>query len=283
MKQLYNTLQKILSDVHHKNKMFSSGSKIIQTCAIVLILILTACGSVPDSFTPAPTATDTPLPSPTIEWFPATNTSTPPSLSTPTSTPDLKPGVENLIFSDDFSSPLSWNTSVSDQATVDVSRNRLTIAVQPGYYALSFRQGISLTNYYVEATATLSLCQGADDYGILVRAIVAYYRFALSCDGTIRADKVSVGTRAPLQVPVRSADAPSGPPGNVRMGVWVSGSEMRFFLNSRYQFTVKDSTYRSGTIGFYAHAAGKTPVTIIFSDLSVYDVNYTAPTKTPKP
>ena len=189
-----------------------------------------------------------------------------------------------MILTDDFSSPSSWNTAVSDQATIDVSRNRLTIAVQPGQDTLSLRQGITLTNFYAEATASPSLCQGADSYGFLIRAIaVAYYRFALSCDGTVRAVRVSVRTREPLQVPMLSGDVPSGAPGEVRMGVWVIGSEMRFFLNDRYQFTVTDTNYRSGTLGFFAQASGKTPVTVTFSDLVVYDVNYTFPTKTPKP
>ena len=276
-------MPKKISDVRHKNKMFSSRSKTKLIAALGLILLLAACASAPDATAPEPTDTAAPLPSPTVVWFPPTATPTPIPLSTPTSTPDPKPGVGNLIFIDDFSTPLSWNTAVSDQATIDVSRNRLTIAVQPGMYALSLRQGISLINFYAEVTASLGLCKGADDYGILVRAIVSYYRFALSCDGNVRAERVSVGTRAPLQVAVRSGDAPLGSPGEVRIGIWVVGSEMRFFLNGRYQFTVTDANYRSGTIGLFARAAGHTPTTIIFSNLSVYSVDYTPAAKTPKP
>ncbi len=251
-----------------------------------LITGLTGCASLADtSAIEQPTATETPPPSPTIVWFPPTSTPTPKTLSTQVPTPEQKPGVGAAIFTDDFSSPILWNTAVSDQATVDVSRNRLTIAAQPGIYMLSMRQGVTLSNFYAEITAKTSLCQGKDDYGILVRAPnnVAYYRFALSCDGTARVDRVSIGTREPLQPPMPSGDVPPGAPGEVRIGVWAVGSEMRFFLNGRYQFSVTDVNYRSGALGVFAHAAGNTPVTVTFSDLVVYDVSYILPTKTPSP
>lgn len=252
---------------------------------IGLITGLTGCASYAGTPVIEQSATETPLPSPTIVWFPPSATPAPQTLSTQIPTPEQKPGVGNAIFTDDFSSPILWNTAVSDQATVDVSRSRLTIAAQPGIYMLSLRQGVTLSNFYAEITAKPSLCQGKDDYGMLFRAPnnVAYYRFALSCDGTARVERVSVGTRAPLQPPMPSGDVPPGAPGEVRMGVWAVGSEMRFFLNSRYQFSVDDKNYPSGALGVFARAAGATPVTVTFSDLVVYDVTYIIPTKTPKP
>ncbi len=255
------------------------------TALIGLIAILAGCASVADTSVIEQSATQTPLPSPTIIWFPPTATPTPQTLSTQVPTPEQKPGIGGVIFTDDFSSPLLWNTAISDQATVDVSRNRLTIAVQPGQSTLSLRQGVILRNFYAEITAKPSLCKGKDDYGMLVRAPnnVAYYRFALTCDGTARVERISIGTRAVLQTPMPSGDVPSGAPGEVRIGVWAVGSELRFFLNGRYQFSVNDRNYLSGAIGVFAHAAGDTPVTVTFSDLAVYDVTYSPPPKTPIP
>jgi len=251
----------------------------------ILITYLTGCAGAAEPPALQQTATNTPLPSPTIIWFPPTATPNPQTLATLAPTPEQKPGVGAAIFNDDFSSPMLWNTAVSDQATVDVSRNRLTIAAQPGIYMLSMRQGVTLSNFYAEITARPSLCKGKDDYGMLVRAPnnVAYYRLALSCDGMARVERVSVGTRAPLQPPTLSGDVPSGAPGEVRIGIWAVGPEMRFFLNDRYQFSVNDRNYPSGALGVFARAAGDTPVTVIFSDLVVYDVSYTPPTKTPHP
>lgn len=250
------------------------------------LLLLTACAGLAENQIPTTSpATETPPPpTPTFDWFPASATPTLRAFATQPPTPEQKPGVGNIVLSDDFSNPILWNTVVSDQATIDVSRNRLTIAVRPGFSAFSLRQEVIFSNFYAEITARLSLCQDKDDYGILVRAIpAAYYRFALSCDSTARAERISVGTRSPLQVPAPSGDAPPGAPGEVRIGVWAVGSEMRFFLNGRYQFSVSDKNYASGAIGVFARSAGDTPVTITFSDLVIYDVVYSPPTKTPKP
>jgi hypothetical protein len=117
-----------------------------------------------------------------------------------------------------------------------------------------------------------------------VRAIpAAYYRFALSCDGMARAERASVRSGTPLETPIPSGDVPLGAPAQVRFGVWAVGSELRFFLNGRYQFSVSDKSYASGAIGVFARSAGDTPTAITFSDFVVYDVNYVPSTKTPHP
>lgn len=287
--QLYNTSYKNFYDVCHQSKMIFSrpdSRPTIYTLIALLGLIagLAGCASPADATAIQQPATELAPPSPTFVWFPPSATPAPRAVPTQHPTPEQKPGVGSPIFSDDFSSPILWNTAVSNQAAVDVSRNRLTIAVQPGIYMLSLRQGVTLSSFYAEVTARPSLCQGKDEYGMLVRAIpVAYYRFALSCDGTARAERVSLGTREPLHSPQPSGDIPPGAPGEVRIGVWAVGSEMRLFLNGRYQFSVNDKNYLSGALGVFARSAGDTPVTITFSDLVVYDVSYSPPTKTPKP
>ncbi len=44
-----------------------------------------------------------------------------------------------------------------------------------------------------------------------------------------------------------------------------------------------DPKFPSGAFGVFVRSTGDTPVTVTFSDLEVYDVNYTLPTKTPWP
>jgi hypothetical protein len=58
---------------------------------------------------------------------------------------------------------------------------------------------------------------------------------------------------------------------------------MRFFLNDRYQFTVRDPVFRSGGIGVYAMANNTTDSTVSFSDLNVYAVTYVSPTPSSTP
>jgi hypothetical protein len=140
-----------------------------------------------------------------------------------------------------------------------------------------------LSDFYAEITAHPSLCRGEDNYGVLVRGVgSSFYRFVLTCDGQIRAERISGGTRLPIYDPVPSGDAPR-PPAEVRIGIWAVGDEMRLFLNDRFQFSVRDPKFPIGAFGVYARSAGEEPVSIVFSDFEVYEVDYVLPTKTPLP
>ena len=249
-------------------------------------LLLTACSSLglePVTLTPPP-PTITPSPTPTIVWFPPTATLTPQPVFTQPPTPDMLTGLGELIASDDFSDPEEWDTAVSDDGSASVSRDRLTLAVQPGIYLVSLQRQMVLGNFYAEITARPSLCRGEDEYGFLVRAsAVTYYRFSLTCNGQAHAERISLKERHDLHEPVISGDVPPGAPGEVRIGVWAAGSELRLFLNGRFQFSFTDLNLSSGTVGVFAHATGDTPVTVTFSDLRVQAVEYFPPTRTPSP
>lgn len=253
---------------------------------LVCGLLLTACsGNVQAIITATPRPpTATPPQTPTTVWFPPTATPTPPPIRTQPPTPEMLSGLGGLIAMDDFTDPGEWNTAVSDEGSASVSRERLTLAVQPGVYMVSLQREMVLGNFYAEITAKPSLCRGEDEYGFLVRASAAtYYRFALTCNGQAHAERISLRERHDLQEPIISGDVPPGAPGEVRIGVWAAGPELRLFLNGRYQFTITDRNLSSGTVGVFAHALGTTPVTVTFSDLRVRAVDYTPPTKTPVP
>lgn len=256
--------------------------RLILTCG----LLLAACsptGVEAVTATPRP-PTPTPLQTPTIVWFPPTVTPTPRPIRTLSPTPDMLTGIGTLIARDDFTDPGEWDTAVSDEGSAQVSRRRLTLAVQPGIYMVSLQRQMVLGDFYAEITAKPSLCRGADEYGFLVRASAAtYYRFSLTCNGQAHAERISLSERHALQEPVVSGDVPPGAPGEVRIGVWAAGSELRLFLNGRYQFSFTDKNISFGTLGVFARAAGETPVTVTFSDLDVRSVEYYPPTQTPRP
>ncbi|GAB4505662.1 MAG: hypothetical protein Fur0043_26590 [Anaerolineales bacterium] len=215
-------------------------------------------------------------------WFPATTTFTPQPIPTHLPTPQRLVGVGGIIAADDFGQTGHWNTANSDQGVASIGRNRLTLSVQPGVYLISLHTDIMASDFYAEITAHPSLCRGQDEYGLLVRAnAVTYYRFSLTCNGMAHAERVSVAERHVLQEPVPSGDVPLGAPGEVRIGVWAAGPELRFFLNDRYQFSAADFNLASGTVGVFVRAASDTPVTVAFSDLIVRSVQYAPPTATP--
>ncbi len=229
-------------------------------------------------------ATETALPTATIDWFPSTATTTLEVFDTNPPTPEMRPGLGATLLTDNFSDSSLWDIAASDEASAAIENNSLILAAQSGVYMLSLRHGDVLDDFYAEITARPNLCRGNDDYGILVRASSAtYYRFALSCNGTVRVDRMSNGTKLNLQSPLPSGDVPPGAPGEVRIGVWAVGREMRLFLNGHFQFTIAEPSYPSGTIGVFVNSAGDTATVVSFSDLVIQNVDYTLPTSTPLP
>ena len=162
--------------------------------------VVSACSGLDPSLitaTPA-AATETPLQTPTIVWFPPSATPSPALLATQAATPEMRPGLGKTVLNDQFTNPKLWDTITTDQASAVVDRNRLTLAVHPGGITLvSFRRGAMFADFYAEITAKPSLCRASDLYGFLVRGRpVAYYRFGLSCDGLVRAPTASAWTPA---------------------------------------------------------------------------------------
>ncbi|MBT3314738.1 MAG: hypothetical protein HN390_08990 [Anaerolineae bacterium] len=252
---------------------------------IIIFITLSACVPTQTLPTPVPaTPTATVAPSATVQWFPATSTATPRLVQVSTATPVQMPGIGGSLVIDDFSSGSAWNTSTSDQGNVSVSRNRITIAAkEPDIYIFSLRNEPLITDFYAEINAHLALCKGNDSYGLLFRANNnASYRYALSCNGTVRLERMSVSRARPIHEAIYSGDVPPGSPGDVHLGVWVAGSEMRFFLNGRHQFTATDVNLGIGTIGVFAQTAPENmAMTVTFSNLNVQSVVYVSPTPTP--
>jgi hypothetical protein len=201
------------------------------------------------------------------------------------------PGLGAQIFSDDFSQVQDWSraslqTMGEGANNIILNRNRLTLAANVVPVSLfSLQKNLLLTDFYTEVTVSVNRCFGLDTYGLLFRsASEAYtYRFLLNCSGNARVDRVRDSTALSLQDWLPSGDAPLGAPGEVRMGVWTAGAEMRFFLNGRYQFSVMDPVFKSGSLGVFINASSPDGMNISFSDLTVNAVEYVSPTPTVTP
>jgi hypothetical protein len=205
-----------------------------------------------DSAQPITTApqqpTDSATLTPTVVWFPPSATSTLLAVPTYTGTPDMSPGIGRVSLEDDFSdkSASIWDTAKSDNGSATIHQNRLTLAVQPGYYLSSMRRELPLSDFYAEITARPSLCRGEDNYGLIVRGVgSSFYRFLLSCKGEVWAERISGGTKLAIQEHLPSGDAP-GAPGEVRIGLWAVGSEMRLFRQRSFSVQRTEGTFPSG-------------------------------------
>ncbi|NJD58010.1 MAG: hypothetical protein FIA98_01245 [Anaerolineae bacterium] len=246
------------------------------TCLAVVLCF--ACSAAPATQV-LPTDTPIPLPSatftPTIIWFPPTTTYTPFPTPVITPTADLRPKTGQVLLEDDFSDPAAWSLSRTDAGSVALGKNELTIAIaETNAYLYTLRDEPKFTDFYLEITAETSLCQKLDEYGVLFRLQSSgdYYRFALSCNGQVRLDRLINGQASSPQPWMLSGAVPPGAPATSRLGISAKGSAMSFFVNGEYQFSVQDPLLSSGSLGLFARSTNNMAVTVNFSDLLVYEV-----------
>lgn len=238
------------------------------------------------SLEPVPETESTLTPSATIDWFPATPTATASATipAVPTAIP--LPGLGSVTFTDDFSSPAPWlraKAAGDGSNSVIIERNRATIAINTTPATISsLHKELFLSDFYAEVDVSVNRCEATDAYGLLFRAAGDFdsYRYILNCKGETRAERMRGAVVYPLSEWVLSGDVPPGAPGVVTLGVWVSGVEMRFFLNGRYQFSVFDPIFRNGTLGIFASADSPFGMNVSFSNLEIYSVSYVSPTPT---
>lgn len=252
---------------------------LVITAFLISVNLLSACVpaamEIPvldDTPTPLPSAT----PTATVEWFPATITPTSAPTQPITPTLDYRPNIGEVLLSDNFSEPDTWTLGKTSAGSVALGLNELTIAIaEPGAYEFSVRQEPVLGNFYLEMTTNPTLCQGEDQYGLLLRLSTPgdFYRYALSCDGRVRLDRIVQGTASSPQPWTTSNAVPPGAPIPSRLGVWALGNELRFFINDQYQFTVNDPLLPDGNLGVFARSAGENAVTVNFSKLIVRMIN----------
>lgn len=243
-------------------------------------VMLTTSGCVPAAAVPLespdPTATPTipASPTPTIVWFPPTPTYTPrPTQAAFTPTPEMLPEHGALILEDDFSSGDSWQLAESAAGNIAVGKNRLNIAINQTRLLLStLRSTPEIGEFYLEVTARPNLCSGMDEYGVILRAAseADFLRFALSCNGQVRLDRITGGDASSPQPWTLSGVVPPGAPGVAQIAVWATAEEMRFFVNGQYQFSWNEPALLTGRLGMFARAAADSPVSVSFSDFRLY-------------
>lgn len=253
----------------------------------LFLLGLTACAvqSPQSALLASPTPTVTLTPTRTPVWFPPTDTPTPIPTATPVPTLEMRPGVGEVVLTDDFSGA-NWQTGETEAGRIALGKGELTLAVTAEKGVLtSLRSGVLPGDGYLEITVQASLCRPNDVYGVLVRASSPRdgYRILFNCGGSLRAERLKDGKIALLQDWTPVAGLPSGllP---ARLGVWMAGQDLRLFVNDVYQFSLRDPVWAEGSIGAYARAAGASPLTVAFSALEVRALDVSRiPTATPFP
>jgi len=180
-----------------------------------------------------------------------------------------------LLFSDDFSNPEQWTLNRTSSASAAITNNELTLALsQPDGYILSIRQQPELRDFYMEVSASPSLCLGADEYGIVFRYNDTgnLFRFSLTCDGYARVDRLLKSQPSSPQPPIFSGAIPPGAPSSSRLAVSSDGRTMNFYVNGDSLFSVNDPNLPEGRIGLFIRSNGDNAVTVNFQNLEVFRV-----------
>jgi hypothetical protein len=251
---------------------------LIMLAMVAGFIFISACQISPTEvpiIEPTSSPTSTPTVTATVDWFPATSTPTIVPTFPITPTLDYRPNLGAVILQDDFSNPGSWTLGHTSSGNIALGLNELTIAIaEPKAYDYSVRQEPVFNDFYLEITASPMLCQGEDQYGILIRMTSPgdFYRYSLSCDGQVRLDRVVQGAASSPQPWMSSGSVPPGAPITARLGIWAQGDQFRFFINDQFQFEIKDPLLRSGNIGLFARSMGETAVTVNFSELVVRQI-----------
>jgi hypothetical protein len=277
-----------VAEVFLKFSAFSASSAVI---FLLLSLLISGCAGLPGllAATDTPGVTSTPpptgTPTPTIVWFPPTKTPTPgPSYPTPAPTAEMRPNVGEVAIEDDFSSQSGWQAGAMSGGTVAYGPGSLSIAIPDQAATLvSLRSAPVPENYYLEITASASLCRGKDAYGLVFRSEgwQTGYRWIISCDGQTRVERWRPAEAAVVHD--WSYFGEGGAPLSLRLGLWLWGSEMRFFIDGVYLFSARDPLLVGTQVGVFARAAGQNALSVSFSNLVVRSIVGFQPTPIPSP
>ncbi|MGB9585808.1 MAG: hypothetical protein ACPL3P_02525 [Anaerolineales bacterium] len=240
-------------------------------------MLAAACVNAPTALladTPIP-PTSTVTPTATIVWFPPTPTDTPAPTPVITPTLDLKPKIGALLFEDQFKDGASWMLSQSENSSIALGVNEITLAISlPKTYLFTLRKEPQLDNFYLVITATPNLCLADDEYGVLFRFSPQqeFYRLGLTCDGQIHLDRYLQNRPTMIYPKTYSGAVPPGAPSQSKIEIWTSSNQIVVFVNQQYQFTINESAIKSGSLGLFARTGSHDALTVNFSDLKVYQV-----------
>jgi hypothetical protein len=186
---------------------------------------------------------------------------------------------------DDFEQDLGWTLDEDIYGATALTSGRLTIATRrPGAWRSVLSPIQNQTDFYVEVNLRADICSRGDEYGLIFRVnpLSGHYQFGLRCEGGVRVLRI-LGNAAYTMITPEQADiVVPGPPQENQLAVWANGSQLRFFINQVEVFTVRDSTYSIGLIGFYVFSGESGQASVSFDDLLIRSLT-PSPSETPSP
>ena len=236
---------------------------------------------------PSDTPTLTLTPTRTIQWFPSTVTPTPGAARLALEpTPNQRLALGEVLLKDNFTDSSAWQIYDSAGGSARLGKNVLSLAApELSANLVSLRRGALPQNLYLEVTSSTSLCRAKDTYGVVFRSdgATSHYRLIVSCDGRLRVERWRASDVAVVEDWHPSGQIPQSGPQVLRLGIWLVGSEMRFFIDDVYQFAARDPLLDGTQVGVFLRSTGANAMSVSFSDLSVRAIQGYVPSPVPSP
>ena len=216
---------------------------------------------------------ETPIPTVTIDWFPATATKPHP---TPTPQPDQTRPEDtergNILVEDDFSDDSLWETQNKADVKVSYEPNALSMVITgEKSEAISLSKHILPSSFFMTLTIETSMCSDDDQYGIIFwrNSTSGTFRFWANCSGQLMVDRVLPdGTTRLVNWESARKLVPGTPSSNV-FAILAQNGKLEFFVNDTFQFSLQTRPELQGGLGIIARTAGSTDLSIRFSDLLI--------------
>ena len=246
------------------------------------LLLTSGCDLVipAETLSPTETPTQTLTSTPTIDWFPVTPTSTLLAAASPTPQPTLADQYEDvteLRLQDDFTDERLWTLPQTESGNAAFGDQNLALAVaKPDAYLFSYSQHSLNSNFYLEITIQTSLCQPSDQFGIIFlrQSQTSYYQLSFDCGGQHRLELIQDGQSIVLHNWESATQMQPGYPATNRVGIWVRQGLFRLYINDAFQFEDSIAQDRSGDLGVFARTVNGEAMTVRFSDLKIYKVEF---------
>lgn len=227
-------------------------TEVQQTLEVMLLTLSPAVTDTPvPTETAAPTLTLAPTETPTpTSTLPPTNTPVPIEIVNPTATLDsTNPNLDlgNYTFMDTFKDGGNWNLYETAESKAEAANGKLLYTIfsvdNPTVWTLSWMQS---QNFYAKVTVkTAAACGGKDAYGMVFRAVDPSHTYILSvsCDGDYRVARTSAAGFDILRHWTASDHINIGPNQTNEIGVLMTGSAIRVYINGKYIESIVDETY----------------------------------------
>ncbi len=250
------------------------------TLFLIIFVLTSSCDILPaaPTLTQTATITQTGIPTPTIDWFPATPTPTLQAITSPTPQPTrggLREGIVALIVDDDFTDQSLWETYQSSFGNAAFGAQNLTLAVSQENASLTSLSQHSLpSNFYLEVSIQTSLCQPSDQIGIIFwrQSQGEYYRLLVDNSGRYRLEVAQGGQNVVVHDWETANQMELATQATNRLGLYVNEGQFQLFINDAFQFSESIARDRDGGLEFFARTINGNAMTVRFSDLQIYQV-----------